>query len=31
MYNKCKNETVWHAREGYNNNEGEDEVLVLQE
>jgi len=31
MCNKCRNETIWNAREGYNNNEGEDEALVIQE
>ena len=31
IYNKYRNEIVWHAREGYNNNEGEDEALVLRE
>ena len=31
MCNKCRNETVQNAREGYNNNKGEDEAIVLQE
>ena len=31
MSNKCRNEAVWNAREGYNNNKGEDEALAIRE